>query len=182
MNMPSRRITMDAREYAEHRGCSVRTVQRAIRAGKLSLTPAGRIDAATADVRWAPVDPTAPRLAAHRDELDAEAARGKGDVEELKRRLLAATASEREWKARLRQIEHELKAADSLPRSAVLEDARELGAKLRNRLLAFGSRLGIVLTCPCRDPGEVQRVVDREVAEFLNELQASRVMAETTDG
>jgi hypothetical protein len=45
-------MSMGHREYARHRGCSLRAVQKAIEAGRIRLDAAGKIDPAQADRDW----------------------------------------------------------------------------------------------------------------------------------
>src|SRR3989304_739104 len=44
--------SISLRAYAKHRGVSLPAVQKAIRAGRITTTPAGKIDSARADADW----------------------------------------------------------------------------------------------------------------------------------
>jgi len=44
---------MSLRGYARHRGCSLKAVQKAIAAGRITKTPDGKIDSDVADQQWA---------------------------------------------------------------------------------------------------------------------------------
>ena len=52
-------IAVSLRAYARHRGVSLRAVQKAIQAGRIETTPAGKVDVQIADTQWDPR--TAPR-------------------------------------------------------------------------------------------------------------------------
>src|ERR1039458_7760220 len=43
---------MSLRGYARHRGCALSAVQKAIKSGRISVQPDGKIDSAQADLQW----------------------------------------------------------------------------------------------------------------------------------
>lgn len=59
-------VMMGYREYARHRGCTLRSVQKAIESGRIVALPGKKIDSEDADRRWAAcTDPAkAPQVAA----------------------------------------------------------------------------------------------------------------------
>jgi len=181
---------MSRREYARHRRCDTATVQRAVAAGLIPVGRNKRILVEKADALWEPgqrradsaltflgggsADPAAARRKPTTSVAEAVVAEALED----QRRLLAAKARREEWRERREQLAYERERKDVLPRVDIRTDAQQTAEAVVATLTSLGARLSTALSCACRDPGQVQRLVDIEVRRAREALCKSLFIGE----
>lgn len=189
---------MGQREYARHRGCALRAVQKAIEAGRIKLV-AGldgkpKIDAEQADRDWVQnTDPakqsllyTVPAAAPQQaqlvgDEPAAQAASGDDEPPAGQTEAYRLARAERE-KVRLDRERIEL---EQLRGNLI-----DLGEAKRLAFSAFRELRDAVLNVPARikdecaatiDPLLVEQLIERELSKALASFDLARVTSDQDD-
>jgi hypothetical protein len=152
------------RPYAKHRGVSHTAVQKAIKQGRIRLSPDGKIDQEAADREWsrnsspvnAPAKPTA-RAAPVSDRP------GGGPT-------YAQSRAVRElYLARLAKIEFEERSGKLLSRDEVTTAAFTRARTMRDNLLNIPDRIAPMLAAES-DPAVVHQILSDEIRQVLNDL------------
>lgn len=173
------------RAYARHRGVTLKAVQKAIAANRITLvvepgTGKLKIDPAIADAQWARntdpdqqlrgnggVLPVGPGSTEQPD-LGVSGVAGNGGTRE-REELLRHKADSAELDAELKRLELAKRRGELVS----LADEREVRAKryrgLRDKLLGIADREAAVLAAE-RDPVQVHAVLTRAISQVLNEL------------
>jgi hypothetical protein len=156
-------VPVSIRKYAQHRNVSHTAVQKAIRQGRIRLTPQGQIDIEQADRDWyRNTSPSpSPERTPGKPWVLAERPAGPSFAQSRAVREL--------YMARLAKLDYEV-------RSGKLLDAREVESTVativliaRDRLLALPYRLAETVAAET-NPAEVHSILNREIREALTEL------------
>lgn len=159
---------LSVRAYAEHRraaglpGGSVWSVQKALKAGRISRDEDGKIDSVRADAEW-----ELNTNASKRPITDGEAVAGACDVPPIGR----SRAIREDYLARLAQLEYEQREGSLISAEKARDEGFELGRAVLGRLLALPARLGPELA-PVDDPKTIRQRLEQELREALKQLTA----------
>ena len=157
---------MSLRAYAKHRGVSLSAVQKAIRAGRVSKTPDGKIDPVKADAEWKrnttpPIRQTirsAPPITTDTSGPTASPA------------IFAVARGVREqYLARLTKIEYEERVGKLISSDEVRVAAFNRFRVFRDAMLNMPDRIGAVLAAES-DPAKVHSILASEIRNALNEF------------
>jgi len=166
------------REFAKLAGCDPKVVTRKLQSGHLPRLPSGKLDPRHADMDWRAgviplpaevstpvhtvdtVDSETPEEAASRIIIaEGRAPHSKAEAERIKENYLAL----------LRQLEYDRAAGSVAEIDDVVEAVVGEYATVRNKLLGIGSRVAHRISV-MKSPEEVKALIDREVAQVLEEL------------
>ncbi len=151
------------RQYAKHRGVSHTAVEKAVKQGRIRLTPEGKIDVEAADREWSrnssPVN--APRPVSRAPEAHDGAAHGPTYAQSRAVREL--------YLARLAKIEFEERASKLVSRDEVTVAAFTRARTVRDNLLNIPDRLSAMLAAES-DPTQVHQILSDEIRKVLIEL------------
>ena len=159
---------LSQRAYARHRGVNLSAVQKAIRKGRISTLPDGRIDSDVADREWAantrvsqPVMPP-PRRA--QQDLDDDQGAGFGVSQYTK-----ARAVREHYQARLAKIEFEERTGSLVSRDEVQVAAFNRFRQFRDHLLNIPDRVAAMVAAES-DPAKVHQILTAEIRKALNDF------------
>lgn len=155
------------RAYGRHRGVTHHAVQKAVEAGRITLTPDRRVDFEQADAEWEANSLNGngrARRAQHHGPVSSGATRGT--VAEANRRFLEA-------RARLAELEYQLKVRELMPVAEVEKAAFECARRARDLLLSMANRLAPVVA-GLNTTDECCRAIEKEVHDALDELAGRR--------
>lgn len=151
------------RQYAKHRGVSHTAVEKAVKQGRIQLTPDGKIDPEVADRDWSrnssPVN--APRRPFRTPTVGEGPASGPTYAQSRAVREL--------YLARLAKIEFEERAAKLVSRDEVTVAAFTKARTVRDNLLNIPDRLAAMLAAEV-DPTQVHQILSDEIRKALIEL------------
>ena len=164
------------RAYARHRGVSLRAVQKAIQAGRITTTPDGKINIERADAEWerntspqqravpapvrqSPVVAREPADVPQRTDLS-----GTGSLDYAK-----ARAIREQYLARLAKIEFEERSGKLISRDEVQVAAFNKFRTFRDGMLNIPDRVAAVLAAES-DPHKVHEVLTTEIRKALLEF------------
>ena len=171
-------------EYARHRGVSRQAVLKAVRAGRIRLTPEGRIDPAQADALWAAnTDPIrgGPRTAGQargltlvREEPGA-GTRTPADIHPMLPSLATSRAVREAYMARLARLDYEKRTGKLVDADRMRTAIFEVNRATRDRLLVIPDRLAATLAA-IDVVAEVRRVLAEEIRVACEELSRAETM------
>ncbi len=177
---------LSIRAYAQHRGVSHTAVAKAIKAGRISVEPDGKIDPAKADAQWA-------RNTLPSQNLNTGAAKPAAKVATPPVSTPVATVSSRElpppletgrisapdyqtsraireaYAARLAKLEYEERTAKLISSDEVEMRTFNLARRLRDRMQTLPRRLAAALAAE-QDPRVIEQRLDDEIRQALEEL------------
>lgn len=149
---------MSLREYATHRGVTLRAVQKALETGRIQKSKDGKIDAASADVSWnESTDPSKQR----------------GDTSSTSEAFAKARAAREAYNAKLAQLNYEQRSGNLVDSSAVRRRAFENARAVRDVLLNIPNRISGELAGET-DPAKVHTMLTVEITRALEELTSAR--------
>ena len=140
---------LSQRAYAAHRGVSHTAVQRAIREGRISTLPDGRINPAVADEEW---------------EQNTLYGKGNGPSQYVTARTVHET-----YRARLAKLDYEERIGKLLPRDEVVATAFKRYRQFRDHMLNIPNRIAPVLAAET-DPIRVHEILATEIRDALGEF------------
>jgi hypothetical protein len=184
------------RAYARHRGVSLRAVQKAIQAGRIEKSPAGKIDVQIADTQWD--TRTAPRPLIARQsgpprnpqKQKAVPADGEGRHSPGPNRILAdprmelprgdlpgasgadysrARAVRENYMARMSKLDFEERTGKLVSRDEIQVAAFNKFRTFRDGMLNLPDRLAAVLAAEC-DSAKVHELLATEIRKALLEF------------
>lgn len=166
---------LSIRAYAEHRrarglvGTSPWSVQKALKAGRITRNRDGKIDPAVADEQWDQnTSPTMRREPQpRRPQAPARAAEGSKGIPVPP--LAQSRAIREAYQARLARLDYEERTGTLVPRDKVRSSAFRRARALRDRLLSLPDRLASELAS-IDDPRALREVLDTELRQVLEEL------------
>lgn len=136
---------LSLRAYAAHRkhsgltGGSLQAVQRAVRAGRISVDPDGRIqDPEAADREWAANTDHTRAPGYVKDQADGE---WSDDDGEGAASLAQASAREKHWKAQLAELTFRERAGELVNAAEVAAGYAEFCSTVRTKVLGIPSRM-----------------------------------------
>jgi hypothetical protein len=177
---------LSIRAYAQHRGVSHTAVAKAIKAGRISTEPDGKIDPVKADAQWA-------RNTLPSQNLNTGAAKPAAKVATPPVSTSVATGSSRElqppvetgrisapdyqtsraireaYAARLAKLEYEERTAKLISSDEVEMRTFNLARRLRDRMQTLPRRLAAALAAE-QDPRVIEQRLDDEIRQALEEL------------
>ena len=162
------------RAYARHRGVTHRAVQKAIAAGRIPVTPGGKVDPEAADRAWASntdeskprnsVSGT-PRMAATAPPAAPAPSGSNGAASGYQ----AARALHETYRARTARLEYERLSGMLVQVEDVRVEAFTAARRVREAILSVPDRLAPVLAA-MTDPAEIHRTLVAELRQALEEL------------
>ena len=161
---------LSIRAYAEHRrakglqGGSAWSVQKALKAGRISRGEDGKIDPKQADAEW-----ELNTNASKRPISDCEATARDCDAPPIGK----SRAIREDYLARLAQLDYEQRAGSLISAEKARADGFELGRAVLERLLALPARLGPELA-PLDDARAIRLRLEKELRQALNQLTGMR--------
>lgn len=177
---------LSIRAYAQHRGVSHTAVAKAIKAGRISIEPDGKIDPVKADAQWA-------RNTLPSQNLNTGASKPAPKVATPPVSTPVATGSSRElpppletgrisapdyqtsraireaYAARLAKLEYEERTAKLISSDEVEMRTFNLARRLRDRMQTLPRRLAAALAAE-QDPRVIEQRLDDEIRQALEEL------------
>jgi hypothetical protein len=151
------------RQYAKHRGVSHTAVEKAVKQGRIKLTPEGKIDVEAADRDWS--RNSSPVNAPNRTPRNLPSADGPTSGPSY-----AQSRAVRElYLARLAKIEFEERASKLISRDEVTVAAFTKARTVRDSLLNLPDRLAAMLAAE-GDPAQVHQILADEIRKALLEL------------
>lgn len=173
---------LSLRAYAKHRGVRLPAVQKAIRAGRITTTPDGKLDPVQADAEWARntaprtarsgqrdrCEPRSPRLATTQQQPMAEPSLVAGITS-----FATARSIREQYLARLTKIQFEKETGKLISRDAVQVAAFNKFRTFRDGMLNIPDRVSAQLASET-DPAKVHEVLDSEIRKALLEFANER--------
>jgi hypothetical protein len=204
---------MSKRAYARHReelglpGSTHRAVQKAVEAGRISVTAGGLIDSDAADREWtansseghrrgpdhgqaetaraarrppvAPVPLRAPASAGPGEWTEPPPELPEGATAEPGMSLAEASALEKVWKAKLAELEFDEKSGKLVPAEDVRAKWVELVTLSKTKLLALPSKIKArIPSLSAADVGVIDGLIREALEELAKEDDESEVAAE----
>lgn len=156
------------RQYARHRGESLKAVQKAITSRRISGPIRGRLDFAKADAEW--TRNTAPRVSAGRTAPRASTGRAtkpgsNGDA----LNYATARAIREQFAARLAKLDYDERIGKLVDRAKVEAAAFDVYRGLRDQLLTIPDRVAALVAAES-DQGKVRNILDAELRARLNDF------------
>lgn len=149
-------VLFSQRMYAEYRGVTHRAVQKAIRSGRISAEPDGRIDPAKADSMWnANTRPggSSPSQA----DLAAAQAYSK------------ARAIREHYRALLEKLAYEVETGKLVPADKVRADVFALARRTRDRVMTIPDRVAPRIAS-VSDAAQIERILLDEFRSACREM------------
>jgi hypothetical protein len=129
---------MSLRAYARHRGCALSAVQKAIKTGRISVQPDGRIESVQADTQWERnTERHAPPVAKRVQEEDDGSFGGS--------QYTRARAVREHYQARLAKIDYEERVAKLVPKDEVQVAAFNKFRQFRDHMLNIPDRIAAMV-------------------------------------
>jgi hypothetical protein len=161
--MKTKKQLMSLRQYATHRGVTLRAVQKAIETGRIATDTDGKLDPKVCDLTWdAATDPSKQRK--------TERVRKHAD------KFAEAKASREDYSAKLAQLKFEQQCGLLVDAETVKKRAFENARALRDALLNLPNQLANDLASE-NDPIKVANILTIEINNCLEELAAPRIEA-----
>ena len=167
-------MNMSIRAYARLRGVSHTAVQKAIKAGRITMNPDGTINSEKADREWArhtvpPVSKPAPAarvVSMPQPEPSLPSAPPSADPVTS---YLRARAVNETFKAKVSQLEYEERSGKLIPAARAAEYAAMFSAVVKDSLTALPDRLAPMLAA-VDDEKAIHRMLAAEVAAVLKKV------------
>jgi len=165
-------MNMSIRAYARLRGVSHTAVQKAIKAGRITVNADGTIDSEKADREWArhtlPHVPKAPaaRVVAM---PQPEAGLPSGAPADPVTSYLRARAVNETFKAKVSQLEYEERSGKLIPAARAAEYAAMFSAVVKDTLTALPDRLSPMLAAVDEEKA-IHRMLTVEVSAVLKKI------------
>jgi hypothetical protein len=170
---------MSVKAYARHRGCSQKSVQVAIKSGRINRNAEGLIDSDQADKDWA-ANTGPPRgrfaLTGHRSRGSETPASAAADPDippstasQTQLNFAQARAAREVFQARLTKIELEERQGNLIKRRDVDFQARDCARITRDAILNVPDRVAALLAAE-NDPAVVRELLDTELRTVLERL------------
>lgn len=169
------------RAYARHRGVTHRAVQKAIAAGRIPVTPEGKVDPEAADLAWAAnTDESKPRNSV------SGTPRPTGQHVAMSRPLAgpvgpngspsgyqAARTLHETYRARTARLEFERLSGTLVSVEDIRVEAFTIGRRVREAILSLPDRLTPVLAA-MSEPADIHRTLTAELRQALEALSRDR--------
>jgi len=157
---------MSLRAYARHRGCALSAVQKAIKTGRITVQPDGKIDAAQADIQWARnTEHHAPPVA-HRGQEEDDGSSFGGS------QYTKARAVREHYQARLTKIEYEERVAKLVPKDEVQVAAFNKFRQFRDHMLNIPDRIAAMVAAET-EAARCYEIIAIEIRKALNDFSDS---------
>ncbi len=179
---------LSIRAYAQHRGVSHTAVAKAIKAGRISIEPDGKIDPVKADAQWAsntlpsqklntgaaklaakvanpPVSTPVSTASVANRELQPPMETGRISAPDYQ----TSRAIREAYAARLAKLEYEERTAKLISSDEVEMRTFNLARRLRDRMQTLPRRLAAALAAE-QDPRVIEQRLDDEIRQALEEL------------
>lgn len=173
---------LSIRAYAQHRGVSHTAVAKAIKAGRISIEPDGKIDPVKADAQWARNTLPSQSLNTGAAKPAAKVATPAVSTPVSSREAQApletrATAPDYQtsraireaYAARLAKLEFEERTGKLISSDEVEMRTFNLARRLRDRMQTLPRRLAAALAAE-QDPRVIEQRLDDEIRQALEEL------------
>jgi hypothetical protein len=161
---------LSQRGYAEHRGCTHRAVQKALRDGRISAEPDGKIDPKKADAQWeANTDPGHRRGFNDADKNATPAPNGI-DLKNPAQVYNFARAQKEAAHAAIAKIELQERQKRLVDVDQVKERWGKIVGAAKNRLLRIPSELRLRKGVP----DDLVAIVETEILKALEQLASGR--------
>ena len=169
------------RAYARHRGVTHRAVQKAIAAGRISVSSDGKVDPDVADRAWAAnTDESKPRNSVsgtprpvrHADS-GAGMSSGSPSGSAAASGYQTARALHETYRARTARLEFERLDGSLVPVDDVRVQAFKAARRVRDAILGLPDRLAPVLAA-MSEPAEIHRTLAAELRQALEELSRDK--------
>ena len=177
---------LSIRAYAQHRGVSHTAVAKAIKAGRISVEPDGKIDPAKADAQWSRntlpsqnlnpgASKSAPKVATPPVSTPVSTVSSRELPPPLETGRIAAPdyqtsrAIREAYAARLAKLEYEERTAKLISSDEVEMRTFNLARRLRDRMQTIPRRLAAALAAE-QDPRVIEQRLDDEIRQALEEL------------
>src|ERR1039458_9950806 len=148
---------MSLRGYARHRGCALSAVQKAIKSGRISVQPDGKIDSAQADLQWQRnTGQHAPPVAQ----------RGPDDIDG------AAFGGSQYTKARAVREHYQARLAKMVPKDEVQVAAFNKFRQFRDHMLNIPDRIAAMVAAET-EAARCYEIIAIEIRKALNEFAES---------
>lgn len=160
---------LSIRGYAEHRrrsglpGGTKNAVEKALAAGRISRTAAGKIDPKIADAEWLAQTTRSPVVDTDSDDSTPEP--GSGYAKRFNR---ARTIREEE-RAKLAALEYAKAAGEAALVKPMRAEAHRLGRLVRDRVLTVPDRVAALCAAE-GDAGEIRRLLLKELKAALSSV------------
>jgi len=157
---------MSLRGYARHRGCALSAVQKAIKSGRISVQPDGKIDSAQADIQWERnTERHAPPVTQRgQDDIDGASFGGS--------QYTKARAVREHYQARLAKIDYEERVAKLVPKDEVQVAAFNKFRQFRDHMLNIPDRVAAMLAAET-EAARCYEIIAIEIRKALNEFAES---------
>ena len=169
------RELISQREYARRRGISNVAVNRAVRAGRISLIE-GKIDPDLADKEWAEnTDPSTPKNRVTgkpqqtRNPDEASKPMDLGDEKSPTTGYAKARAAREVYNAQHAKLDLDLKRGELVRADEVRLAAFNMARKARDQLIALPERVSATIAASS-DPVEVQQILENEIERICLEI------------
>jgi len=164
---------MNLRQYAGHRGCTLRAVQKAIRDGRLSksVRKSGNkyeIDPALADEEWARNTDTN----FNRNNLEPQPDHGPGSRKVPP--FQESRAIREAYEARIKRLEYEQKSGKLIGREEIRNEFFTLARMVRNAILAVPQKVSMELASEI-DPHRIESMLEAELRLALEDLSRTKL-------
>ena len=164
---------MSIRAYARLRGVSHTAVQKAIKAGRITLNADGTIDSEKADREWArhtlPHVPKAAPAARVMAMPSPEPGLPSGAPADPVTSYLRARAVNETFKAKVSQLEYEERSGKLIPAARAAEYAAMFSAVVKDTLTALPDRLAPMLAAVDEEKA-IHRMLAAEVSAVLKKI------------
>jgi hypothetical protein len=156
---------MSLRGYARHRGCALSAVQKAIKSGRISVQPDGKIDSAQADLQWQRNTGQHAPPVAQRMQDDIDGAFGGSQYTK-------APAVREHYQARLAKIDYEERVAKLVPKDEVQVAAFNKFRQFRDHMLNIPDRIAAMVAAET-EAARCYEIIAIEIRKALNEFADS---------
>jgi pyruvate/2-oxoglutarate dehydrogenase complex dihydrolipoamide acyltransferase (E2) component len=157
---------MSLRGYARHRGCALSAVQKAIKTGRITVEPDGKIDSSQADIQWARnTERHAPPVAQRGQEDDDGSSFGGSQYTK-------ARAVREHYQARLTKIEYEERVAKLVPKDEVQVAAFNKFRQFRDHMLNIPDRIAAMVAAET-EAARCYEIIAIEIRKALNDFSDS---------
>lgn len=172
---------LSIRAYAQHRGCSKSAVMKAVKEGRITRTPDGKIDPATADAEW--ITNSDPSQVTAQNNGRTYTTNAEPSRKEIKEAAIESSMGDgptyiqsraiRElYVARLRKLEYEEKAGRVVSLDKVSVRWFNLSRQLRDQLISIPNRIDALLAAET-DRFTINHMLTAEISRVLEEFSKS---------
>lgn len=162
---------LSQRKYAEHRGVTLRAVQKAIQMGRIALSSNKKLDVEACDIAWElATDPRKQRDSGERKKVVPRRVRKNAE------KFAEARASSEDYKAKFARLKFEQQLGKLVDAEVVRKRAFEQGRALREAILNLPNQIGVELAGET-DAAKLISMLERELTRCLEEVSAPRLEA-----